>query len=513
MVKRRTKKRGGGDEVAKKFPSTKKEFLFSLENDIDLEKEVNSALKKAKNLKIKIKMPNNFDEMLENIKKNKNMDKILKKIGEIYSKIIKQRKRRVQKKKIRGGGDGDDDDDEGEGEEKNGGDDDDDDDDDDDEGDIDYENLDIGGKDSKDCYWKTFRKLALVVGAGAGASALIYVFMGLPSMPTTISAASLAAMRSSITAVGETAREAGIDSPPEVAGVGGIAAILAYLAAAQGFFKPIIDRISSVLGGLRDGTLLFATYWIVNDYCRCMRKKQRSLEPEGREDYGNKCDEKKNFINEVYHTYGIIADFLPGFSPMPKEFRQRKIPNIIRILQQRFGTVAHPPLDPEGDHVLGGVEVNNRGVAINRLVTQGQGPLATIPTEDQIQAQMERERRAQAAEGRERERRAQAAARGMELRRRRNPNPPQMLRQRSGNPQGAQQPQGFPEQKRGDSLQSSSDDPRLERPALVRAKSQKIAGGRRRKTKRRRKVKKTKKRKMKKRKRKTNKKRRRTKRK
>ena len=71
MVKRRTKKRGGGDEVAKKFPSTKKEFLFSLENDIHLEKEVNSALKKAKNLKMKIKMPNNYDEMLENIKKIK----------------------------------------------------------------------------------------------------------------------------------------------------------------------------------------------------------------------------------------------------------------------------------------------------------------------------------------------------------------------------------------------------------------------------------------------------------
>lgn len=500
MVKRRTKKRGGGDEVAKKFPTTKKEFLRALENNIHLEKEVNLALKKARNSKIKIKMPNNFDEMLENIKKNKNVDKILKKMGEVYSKIIKQRKRRVQKKKIRGGGDGDDD--EGDGEEKNGGDDD------DDDSNIDYENLDIGGPDSQVCYRAAFTKWALLVAGGTAASgALIHVYMTLPSMSTiTLSAASLAQVTgSTITSVQRFAEDAGIDTVEEQVGTGlGIAAILAYLVSCKEVFKPIVDSIKSIVGGGRDGSLLFVTYLIVNDYCKCMREKQSSLKPEGREDYRNKCDEKKNFVNEVYHIYALIADILPGFSPMPKEFRQRKIPNIIRIIQQRLGTTVHPPLDPEGDNVLGGMEVDNRGVAINRLVAQNQGGLPTIPTEAEIRVQMGRERRARAAEDRTRRR---------GLRRRRpvnnnNSNNQQqqavpILRQRTGNPQEQQQPAAS-----AINLRPLSDG----RQDARRVKTHEAGGGRR-KTKRRRKVKKTKKRKMKKRKRKTNKKRRRTKRK
>ena len=448
-------------------------------------------------------MPNNFDEMLENIKKNKNVDKILKKMGEVYSKIIKQRKRRVQKKKIRGGGDGDDDD-EGDGEEKNGGDDDD-----DDDSNIDYENLDIGGPDSQVCYRAAFTKWALLVAGGTAVSgALIHAYMTLPSMSTTtLSAASLAQVTgSTITSVQRFAEDAGIDTVEEQVGTGlGIVAILAYLASCKEVFKPIVDSITSILGGGRDGSLLFITYLIVNDYCKCMREKQSSLEPEGREDYRNKCDEKKNFINEVYHIYGIIADILPGFSPMPKEFRQRKIPNIIRIIQQRLGTTVHPPLDPEGDNVLGGMEVDNRGVAINQLVAQNQGGLATIPTEAEIRVQMDRERRARAAERRR-------GRRGLRRRRPVNNNNnnnqqqqmPPILRQRSGNPQGEEQP----EQNSAINLRPRS----MERPPIIRAKTH-VEGGGRRKTKRRRKVKKTKKRKMKKRKRKTNKKRRRTKRK
>lgn len=488
MVKRRTRKHGGKVEKTKsKFPSNKEEFLLILQNDKHLEKEFNVALKKAKNSKIKIKLPDNFDEILENIKKNKNVDIILKEIGSVYSKIIKQRKRRVKKnknkKKILRGGDGDDDD-EGDGAEKNGGDDDD-----DDDSNIDYENLDIGGPDSQVCYRAAFTKWALLVAGGtAVGGALIYAYMTLPSTASAISATALAQLTgSTITSVRGLADNVGIDTEPERAAAGlGVAAILAYLAASKEVFKPIIDSISSILGGGRDGSLLFITYLIVNDYCKCMREKQRSLEPEGREDYRNKCDEKKNFINEVYHIYAIIADLLPGFSPIPKEFRQRKIPNIIRIIQQRLGTTVHPPLEPEGDNVLGGMEVDNRGVAITQLVAREEGGLAPIPTEAQISRQMGRDERRTAAEGR----------RG--LRRRRpvnnnnNNNQPQrtqMLRQRSANPQEQA------EQKRA--------------PTEARRMKSHDAGGGRRKTKRRRKVKKTKKRKMKKRKRKTNKKRRR----
>ena len=466
MAKRRTRKRGGKVEKTKsKFPSNKEEFLLILQNDKHLEKEFNVALKKAKNSKIKIKLPDNFDEILENIKKNKNVDNILKEIGSVYSKIIKQRKRRVKKnknkKKILRGGEGGDDD-EGDGEGKNGGDD-------YDESNIDYENADIGGPDSQDCYWWAIKKfLLLLTGGGLAGSALIYVYMTAHAS-TNISMAALArAAGSTITRV---ASDTGIDTPSEV----GIAAFLAYLAAVKGVFKPIIDPISSILGGGRDGSLLFITYLIVNDYCKCMYKKQRSLEPEGKEDYRNKCDEKKHFINEVYHMYAIFADWSPVHSPMPKEFRKRKIPNIIRKIQERLGTTVHPPL---GEYVLGGPSVRpGRGPTVRRLLDRNRNQ---IPTEADISAEQKRDLPARAAE----RRRSQGLRR--RLPQQQQQTPPPMLRQLSANPQDALPPP-LPRRTQSDG-------------------HKKRDGGGRRKTKRKRK---TKKRKMKKRKRKTNKKRRR----